>query len=162
MTRLSMMALDGQMTCVTGPKGCGKTLLLRTLMGFVTLDEGLVSVDGELVTPLSTNAFRRRMAYIPQLQESRLSEFVPETDDLETVWSGERLGYCKPRATELPVVSFGEKQLILADDPPLAMLGQLRTLANEGRTVVVATQREEFLNMSDKIITLGKNDNILS
>ena len=27
MDRLSLMAHKGQMTCITGPKGCGKTLL---------------------------------------------------------------------------------------------------------------------------------------
>lgn len=168
--RLSMMALDGQMTCITGPRGSGKTLLLRALMGFVALDGGLVSVDGELVTPLSASVFRRQMAYVPQLQEVLHSDFEPETDDLETVWGFERgegvlqdkKGERKVKATELPVVAFGGKRIVLADDPSLSMLGQLRTLANEGLTVVVATQREEFLNMSDKKITLGNNDNILS
>ena len=168
--RLSMMALDGQMTCITGREGCGKTLLLRVLMGFVPLDEGLVSVDGELVTPLSASVFRRQMAYVPQPQEVLPSDFEPETDDLETVWGFERgegipqekKGERKVKATELPVVTFSGKRIVLADDPSLTMLAQLRTLANEGLTVVVASQREEFLNMSDRIITLGNNDNILS
>lgn len=169
--RLSMMALDGQVTCITGPEGSGKTLLLRVLMGFVALDEGLVSIDGELLTPLSASAFRRKMAYVPQVatrslktqeQPTSPSYFIPATDDMETVWSGEGLTAWEPRVVELPVVTILDKPIVLADDPPITMLGQLRTLANEGRTVVVATRREEFLNMSDKTITLGNNDNILS
>lgn len=169
--RLSMMALEGQMTCVTGPEGCGKTLLLRVLMGFVPLDEGLVSVDGELVTPLSASAFRRKMAYVPQVETSSLqmqeqptspSYFVPATDDMETVWSGEGLPAWEPRALEMPVVTILEKPIVLADNPPTAMLSQLRTLANEGRTVVVTSREETFINMSDKTITLGDNDHILS
>ena len=168
--RLSLMAQDGQMTCITGSEGSGKTLLLRVLMGFVALDEGLVSIDGELLTPLSASPFRRKMAYVPQVATRSLktqeptspSYFIPATDDMETVWSGEGLTAWEPRVVELPVVTILDKPIVLADDPPMAMLGQLRTLANEERTVVVATRREEFLNMSDKTITLGNNDNILS
>lgn len=168
---LSMMALDGQMTCITGPEGCGKTLLLRVMMGFVPLDKGLVSVDGELVTPQSASAFRRKMAYVPQVEKHPLktqgqpaqpSYFVPETGDLETVWSGEGLPAWEPRVLELPVVTILEKPIVLADNPPTTMLSQLRTLANEGRTVVVTSREETFINMSDKTITLGENDHILS
>ena len=47
---LSFMARDGQLTCITGRSGVGKTTLLRTLMGFLPTKEGFVSVDGELLT----------------------------------------------------------------------------------------------------------------
>jgi len=51
-------------------------------------------------------------------------------------------------------VTLQGRDIVLADDPPLAMLGQLRALADEGRTVVVATERDEYLNISDKTIRL--------
>ena len=160
--RLSMMALEGQMTCITGPQGCGKTLLLRVLMGFVPLDEGLVSVDGELLTALSASAFRRQMAYVPQMTTPQTPDFVPQTDDLETVWSGEGLPAWEPKAIEQPVVTILNKPIVLADEPSTAIAEQLRTLANEGRTVVVTSREETFLNMSDKMITIGNNDHINS
>lgn len=168
-----MMALEGQMTCFTGRPGCGKTLLLRVLMGFVPLDEGLVSIDGELVTALSASAFRRQMAYVPQdggddgapgAQEKQKPLWrrtrVPQTDDLETVWSGEGLAPWKPTAIGQPVVTILDKPIVLADCPPTAMLSQLRRLADEGRTVVVTSREEACLNMSDKIITLGEYEHI--
>ena len=62
----SVIAKDGQVTCITGPEGSGKTTLLRTLMGFLPVSEGFVSVDGELLTVQSAHAFRRMMAYLPQ------------------------------------------------------------------------------------------------
>ena len=156
--KLSMMAHEGQMTCVVGGQGCGKTLLLRVFMGFVPLDEGLVSVDGELLTELSAAAFRRKMAYVPQMIPPSIPDYVPPTNDLETVWSGEGLLPWEPKAVEQPVVTILDKPIVLADNPPVAMLSQLRTLANEGRTVVVASSEEAFLNMSDKIITLGDDE----
>jgi excinuclease UvrABC ATPase subunit len=38
------------------------------------------------------------------------------------------------------------------------MLGTLKKLSDSGHVVVVATEQEEYLNISDKIITLGKNE----
>ena len=49
-----------------GSQGKGKTTLLRALMGFLPIDEGHISIDGELLTPLSAPYFRRQMAYVPQ------------------------------------------------------------------------------------------------
>lgn len=165
--KLSLMAHDGQMTCITGAPGCGKTLVLKVMMGFVQLDEGLVSVDGELVTALSAYAFRKKMAYVPQVTgepqtDRSQAHFVPATDDMETVWSGEPLPGWEPKAIEQPVVTIQDKAYVLADNPPVTMLNQLRALANEGRTVVVTSREEVFLNMSDKIITLGEHDHIYS
>ena len=58
---LSLMAQDGQLTCITGAEGTGKTAVIRVMLGFQPLDEGLVSVDGELLTPLSAPTFRKLM-----------------------------------------------------------------------------------------------------
>ena len=61
------MALsDGQLVNITGQKGSGKTTLLRALLGFIPVDGGHISIDGELLTPMSAPYFRRQMAYVPQ------------------------------------------------------------------------------------------------
>ena len=43
---------DGEMLCLLGPSGCGKTTLLMTLSGFMTPDEGVITMDGVDVTHL--------------------------------------------------------------------------------------------------------------
>lgn len=79
---LSFTAMDGEFTCVSGSEGAGKSVLLRTLMGFLPVNEGFVSVDGELLTIASAHAFRRMMCYLPQeMQMLRHQLTVPEPVD---------------------------------------------------------------------------------
>ena len=138
--KLSLMALDGQITCITGKPGTGKTATLQAMLGFLLLDEGLVSIDGELLTPQSAPTFRKLMAYVPQKEEVAISPVDVDTHGLEAVWA------------PAPMAS---KPIIIADDPDPSLLGVLRSMADGGHTVIIASRREEFINLSDKIITLG-------
>ena len=63
---LSFSADDGEVVCITGESGCGKTSLLRAILGFIPLHEGHISIDGELLTPAAAGEFRKYMAYVPQ------------------------------------------------------------------------------------------------
>lgn len=63
---LSLTVEDGQALCLVGGEGRGKSLLLKAVMGLWPLSGGLVSVDGELLTPSSASEFRRHTTYVPQ------------------------------------------------------------------------------------------------
>lgn len=63
---LSFTANDGEMICIVGESGVGKSTLLSAILGLQTLNEGHISIDGELLTPASAEAFRRFIAYVPQ------------------------------------------------------------------------------------------------
>ena len=65
-SNLSFCTAEGGLTAVTGPHGCGKTLLLRAFLGFQPLDSGYVSVDAEPVLPQTSALFRAGMLYVPQ------------------------------------------------------------------------------------------------
>lgn len=64
--QLSFCAEKGEITTICGPSGCGKTTLIRAMMGFHPVDKGFISINGELLTPLSAPTFRKSMAYVPQ------------------------------------------------------------------------------------------------
>ena len=63
---LSLTVNDGQALSLKGAQGSGKTTLLRAVVGLIPVDEGHISIDGELLTPKSAPFFRRQMAYVPQ------------------------------------------------------------------------------------------------
>lgn len=63
---LSLTVGDGQLVCLTGREGAGKTTVLRAVLGLIPIQGGHISIDGELLTPRSAPYFRRQIAYVPQ------------------------------------------------------------------------------------------------
>jgi len=54
----------GEILCLVGPNGTGKTTLLRCLIGALSPENGRVHIDGEAAT--NPRALARKMAYVPQ------------------------------------------------------------------------------------------------
>lgn len=177
--RLSLIAKDGELTCVTGPEGSGKTTLLRTLMGFLPVNEGFVSVDGELLTIHSAHAFRKMMVYLPQ-QMQLLAHQPREPEPLEpeaeeyVVWNGV-LPLVIKQVTPEPlnaeeIMMLAEKTLseangksiVIADEPTsllspeltMRMIQLLRQQAEMGKTVLVASRKPQVVDYADKVIRL--------
>lgn len=48
------------------PSGRGKTTLFRMIMGFLQPDSGTITIDGQVLSPTTIHAIRRRICYIGQ------------------------------------------------------------------------------------------------
>jgi ABC-2 type transport system ATP-binding protein len=61
---LSLTVAPGEIYALLGPNGAGKTTTINCFLGFLTPDQGRVSVDG---LDVRTHALetKRRLAYIP-------------------------------------------------------------------------------------------------
>ena len=163
-SHLSFVADKGQLTCVTGPSG--KTALASVLLGFTPLTEGFISIDGSLLTPLSAPVFRRLMAYVPQEQQVAPCDVAADTSGLESVWAAglpdgdslrkRRMQLLSMEGVMTVLPPLASRQLIIADDPAPALAGQLKTLAIEGRAVVVLSCLDEYRDLSDQIVTLER------
>jgi ABC-type cobalamin/Fe3+-siderophores transport system ATPase subunit len=179
---LSFMARDGQLTCITGPAGSGKTTLLRTLMGFLPVSSGFVSVDGELLTVKSSQAFRKLMVYLPQqIQMLRHQLKAPDAPVCEPddygVWNdllpkavvSRQPALLSPEEiyflAEQTLQEADEKQMIIADEPAAQltpelterMLQLLRSLVVAGKTVLIASRRPLLVEDADLVIDLNQN-----
>ena len=177
MSGLSFIAKDGQMTCVKGSSGSGKSALIRTLMGFLPVGEGFVSVDGELLTIRSASAFRQMMIYLPQnMQLLRRQLYEPEYTDGDDpeygVWDNllpeiQEETKAEPLTpeeifslAEKTLKEGGEKPIVIADEPAAMltpefaerMLALLLEQARMGKTVVVVSRRPEIIANADKVI----------
>ena len=57
---------DGQFACIIGANGCGKTTLLKSLLGLLPPFDGSVLVDGKDTLRMDERSMARHFAYIPQ------------------------------------------------------------------------------------------------
>ena len=176
---LSFMVRDGQLTCITGAEHSGKTTLLRTLMGFLPVDEGFVSIDGELLTVLSASAFRSMMIYLPQEMQLLAHQYrVPKAPVCEAdeygVWNS-LLPTVVPEPTDEPLMpeeifALAEqtiregigKPILIADEPAAhltpeltqRMMEMLLQQAAQGKTVLIASRKPQLVAQAHQVITL--------
>ena len=176
---LSFIANDGELTCITGDVASGKTTLIRTLMGFLPVKEGFVSVDGELLTIYSSHAFREMMVYLPQdAQALRIPQEEAEAPEDEAdeyaVWNEvlPTAEIAQPKAPltadELMVLATqtlqesGDKPIVIADEPTALLssehayqlVGLLQQQAEQGKTVVVTSRDPMVIDRADKVINI--------
>lgn len=138
----------GDIVCVCGESGCGKSSMLKSVLGFVNA-EGDIQVDGIRLAETTVDEVRRCIAYIPQelsLPYETVEEMVRSPFALHAnrhiVFSEEKLmsdwrmlglsgDLMSKRATEisggqrqrimLSVAGLLGKRLLLADEPTSAL-----------------------------------------
>jgi len=68
----------GELVAVAGPNGCGKTTLVRALLGLVPLRHGSVSLDGSPLAGWRRADLAQTVALVPQREETPFSWRVEE------------------------------------------------------------------------------------
>ena len=178
---LSLIAPDGEITCITGPEGSGKTAFLRTLMGFLPVADGFVSVDGELLTVNSAPAFRQHMCYLPQNIDMLRYQLYPveekqvEPDEYSVcntlLPSAEEMPETKPlspddvfRLASKIIEEAADKPILIADEPALhlspelaiPLLQLLQQQAAQGKCVLIASRNPQLVAHANQVIDLNK------
>lgn len=59
----------GEIFCLIGPNGCGKTTLLDCVMGILSVRDGSILLEGKNIKGTSSRDIARRVAYVPQVHE---------------------------------------------------------------------------------------------
>lgn len=87
---VSFTAEKGQITCLIGVNGAGKTTILKSIMGLTAVDSGQILIDGEKVTPKSYEKITYipdRLTMIPSYTIGQAFNFMK---DFYIAWNEER------------------------------------------------------------------------
>ena len=80
---ISMQAAQGEVTCVMGTNGVGKTSLLKAISGSHPRSGGTMSLDGEVLSKLPAHVLARKgVGYVPQGRE--IFPLMTVRENLET------------------------------------------------------------------------------
>ena len=122
---------SGQMVCLLGPNGVGKTTLFKIILRLLKGYKGEILIDGDATKGLSIKQMARKIAYIPQSHTPTFNYSVEEmilmgTTSSLTGWSApgkeqrelaeqkmEQLGILHLRERGFSKISGGEQQLAL-------------------------------------------------
>jgi iron complex transport system ATP-binding protein len=64
---ISLSVRDGEILCLLGPNGVGKTTLFKMILGFLKLQGGEILLNGENIRQWSRRRLARAIGYVPQV-----------------------------------------------------------------------------------------------
>ena len=144
---VSLTLRQGEIVCILGPNGIGKTTIFRSVLGFLKLIEGEITLDGKPRDELSQKEFSQIVGYVPQVHEPPFPYSVPDvvvmgrSSHLKAFESPglheyriadrvmEMLGISYLREKTYTQISGGERQMVLvaralAQNPKLLVMDE--------------------------------------
>ncbi|WPC40372.1 ABC transporter ATP-binding protein [Clostridium sp. JS66] len=160
---ISMNVNSGEILCLLGPNGVGKTTFFKTILGFLKLKGGEILVDGKNIHSCSRKQLAKIIGYVPQShtppfpfkvfdvvlmgRTAHLSMFSSPTKEDREIVEGTledlKIDYLRDKIyTE---ISGGERQMVLiaralAQDPKILIMDEPTSNLDFGNQIRVLEQ----------------------
>jgi hypothetical protein len=168
---LTMMAHEGQLTCLTGGTPARRLRWLHAMLGFDPVVSGYISIDGEPLEPATYSLLRPLMAFAPAelpVQGEIVTYEPPTVQDVFALKANrelpisngilteemKRTGMTGEQARLLAVAVLLDRPVLLVDSPSAASADYLHRQAAAGRSVVAATDDPVVMRVADGIVEL--------
>lgn len=170
-SKISFSVEKGDVLCILGPNGTGKTTLIKCLNGLHDINDGEILINGENIKKLSFKEISRHIGYIPQSHVPSFPFKVldvvvmgrapylnltdsPKKEDIEiAINSLKILGIENLKDKEYTNLSGGERQLvflarILCQQPDILILDEPTSHLDFGNQI-------KFLEIVDNLAKEG-------
>lgn len=158
---LNLRLAPGQVLCLLGPNGGGKTTLLRTLLGLIPPLAGGVTLDGRALQKLSRREVAQRIAYVPQAAQGG---FAYPARAVVAMGRAARLGlFAAPGAADHAAAEAALQRLSiahLADRPVTELSGGERQLVliaralAQGGSAIILDEPTASLDFGNQALVL--------
>lgn len=172
---VSFSIKPGQVLCILGPNGCGKTTLLKCLAGIYKLNKGDIWLNDTKVNQLNRSGLARAIGYVPQMHQPAFPFSVldtvlvgraphlgflesPKKEDYEIAETAiEALGITHLAQRPYTEISGGERQLVvfarvMAQQPSLLLLDEPTSHLDFGNQIRVLRLVEELASTGLPVI----------
>lgn len=172
---------SGEVCCVLGPNGCGKTTLVKTILGLMPSLSGSITVDGDDVTKWGAARLSQAMAYVAQKHDApfpfQVKDVVmlgraskvngmggqPTREDYNIVENAmDAMGIYHLRDMPYSDISGGELQMVmfaraLAQEPKMLILDEPTAALDYGNAVRVIEKVRELADAGYAVTMITHN-----
>lgn len=172
---------SGEVCCILGPNGCGKTTLVKTILGMNPLLDGSITLDGSDVTAWSASRLADSVAYIAQKHAQsfpfQVKDLVmmgrtnkmksingqPSNKDFNIVENAlEEMGIRHLREASVNDISGGELQMVmfaraLAQEPQMLIMDEPTAALDYGNAVRVIEKVRHLRKLGYAVLMVTHN-----
>ena len=172
---ISINVESGEILCLLGPNGVGKTTLFKSLLGFLKIKEGQVLIDGEEISKWPRKKLAKVVGYVPQAHNASFefnvldvvvmgrSAYIgaissPSKEDIKIAEQSLRaLGIYFLKDRLYTEISGGERQMVLlaralTQQPKILIMDEPTSNLDYGNQVRVLQQVNELARRGLAII----------
>ena len=172
---------SGEVCCILGPNGCGKTTLVKTILGINPLLSGSITLDGSDVTGWSAERLSQDIAYVAQkhsqpfpfevkdvvmlgrISKTKSASGRPTRRDFNIVENAmKEMGIWHLREVPYVDISGGELQMVmfaraLAQEPKLLIMDEPTSALDYGNAVRVIEKVRQMAESGYAVIMITHN-----